>query len=267
MTDIKNVKIGIIGLGNMGYGIAEGLVRSGRIAASQIYACGADFAKCEKRCAELGGANARKTPEEMVSDAELIFLCVKPYLVEQVLSGIREQLSGKVVISVVWGYGFTKLSALLPESTAILCTCPNTPVSVGKGIFVVERRHSLSDSEFMECMDMLSFISTVVMVESSQMAIAGILSSCGAAFADLFMEALADAGVLYGLPRKTAYALASGMLEGTAAMQEIHRTHPGVMKDAVCSPGGATIKGVVKLEEKGFRSAVISAVQAIRGES
>lgn len=264
MTEIRNLKIGFIGFGNMGSGIAEGMLSSGRIAAVQLYACGAHFEKCEKRCAELGGINARKTPEEVVQEAELLFLCVKPNLAESVLSSLKERLSGKVIVSIIWGYEFDRLSVLLPADVQLLCTCPNTPVSIGRGIFVVERKHSLHDAEFMEVTDILSAMSTIVMAETAQMGIAGILSSCGAAFADLFMEALADAGVMYGLPRKTAYALSAGMLEGTAAMQEATRLHPGVMKDAVCSPGGATIRGVAKLEEKAFRSAVLSAVQAIQ---
>ena len=96
--------------------------------------------------------------------------------------------------------------------------------------------------------------------------IGAIIGGCAPAFAEVFMEALADAAVMYGIPRATAYPLVSKMLEGTAALQLASGKHPAAMKDDVCSPGGATIRGIASLEEHGFRGAVIDAVKAIQGE-
>ena len=89
------------------------------------------------------------------------------------------------------------------------------------------------------------------------------LAGCGPAFAAMFIEALADGAVKNGLQRPMAYRLASQMLVGTAKLQLESGTHPGAMKDAVCSPGGLTIKGVAALEDGGLRSAVISAIDII----
>ena len=94
----------------------------------------------------------------------------------------------------------------------------------------------------------------------------GIIGGCAPAFAEVFMEAMADAAVMYGIPRATAYPLVSKMLEGTAALQLASGKHPAAMKDDVCSPGGATICGIASLEEHGFRGAVIDAVKAIQGD-
>ena len=89
------------------------------------------------------------------------------------------------------------------------------------------------------------------------------IAGCAPAFTDMYIEALGDAGVKYGLQRATAYRLAAKMVEGVGALYLANETHPGAMKDAVCSPGGTTIKGVASLEESAFRGAVIKAVDAI----
>ena len=100
-------------------------------------------------------------------------------------------------------------------------------------------------------------------VETHLLSAAGTLAGCGPAFAAMFLEALGDAGVKHGLPRALAYRLASQMLAGTGKLQLATGSHPGQMKDAVCSPGGTTIVGVAALEEHGLRAAVIDAIDAI----
>ncbi len=97
------------------------------------------------------------------------------------------------------------------------------------------------------------------------MNIAMVMAGCAPAFTDMYIEALGDAGVQYGLQRATAYRLAAKMVEGVGALYMATETHPGAMKDAVCSPGGTTIKGVAQLEKDGFRGSVIDAVDAIVG--
>ena len=98
------------------------------------------------------------------------------------------------------------------------------------------------------------------------MGIAGTVAGCGPAYAALFLEALGDAGVYHGLPRELSYRLAAQMLAGTGKLHLATGQHPGAMKDAVCSPGGTTIRGVAQLEQHGFRAAVIDAVSASVGE-
>ena len=105
----------------------------------------------------------------------------------------------------------------------------------------------------------------MLQVDTPLLGVAGTVCGCGPAFAAMFVEALADAAVMHGIPRADAYRMASQMIVGTGKLQLASGTHPGAMKDAVCSPGGTTIRGVAELERRGFRGSVIVSVDAIEG--
>ena len=196
----------------------------------------------------------------------MVIIAVKPHLVAEVLSPIREVLHERAVVSVAAGYPFERYEEVLLPGTRHLSTIPNTPVSVGEGIIVCERRHSLSGEDYRHFERIFSQVGLVQPVETSQLGVAGTVSGCGPAFASMFLEALADAGVKHGLPRALSYRLASQMIVGTGALQLQSGAHPGAMKDAVCSPGGTTIKGVAALERGGLRAAVLDAIDAIEGK-
>ena len=142
-----------------------------------------------------------------------------------------------------------------------LCSRPAPGIS---GVFLYENRHSLTDEDMALFQALFSPIALVRPVETAQLGIAGVISGCGPAFVSMFMEALGDAGVRHGLPRALAYELAAQMTAGTGKLLLHSGAHPGVMKDAVCSPGGTTIVGVAALERGGLRAAVIDAVASIQ---
>ena len=123
----------------------------------------------------------------------------------------------------------------------------------------------MSADEFAAFEQLFSKSALIQPVESHLLSVAGTVAGCSPAFISMFLEALGDAGVKHGLPRALAYRLAGQALCGTGKMHVETGTHPGAMKDAVCSPGGTTIKGVSALEHHGFRSAVIDAIDAIEG--
>lgn len=214
------------------------------------------------------GIHACQNAADVVDATDLIFIAIKPGKIPSVLKPISAHFENKLVVSVAWGYDFARYEKeeIFPDSTHLLCTIPNTPVSVGKGIFVTEKTTSLTAEEQTLVEALLEKISLVIPVETAQLNIGGIIGGCAPAFAEVFMEALADAAVMYGIPRATAYPLVSKMLEGTAALQLASGKHPAAMKDDVCSPGGATIRGIASMEEHGFRGTVIDAVKAIQGE-
>jgi len=258
----KDVKIGFIGFGNMAQAMAKGLVGKQALAPKQIYACAKNWEKLCKNAKEMGIHPCRDA-KEVAEQADFVVVAIKPYLVEEVLGSIKEELKTKVVVSVAAGCLFEQYERILAPQTHHISTLPNTPVSVGEGILVCERTHSLTDQEYQTFEQIFGSLGLVEPVDTKQFGIAGVISGCGPAFAAMFIEALGDGGVLHGLPRELSYKLASQMIAGTGALQRAEGQHPAAMKDSVCSPGGTTIVGVSALERNGFRSAVIDAVDEI----
>lgn len=256
------MKIGFIGYGNMAQAIAKGLITSGKMQADQIYACAAHYDKlCDN--AKKAGIHPMETALEVVQQSDIVVLAVKPYLIETVVEPIKAYLAGKMVVSIAAGFNFEKYEAIFEAGTHHISTIPNTPVAVQEGIFVCEDNNSLTEEELAVFKDIFGAIALIEMVDSKHLSIAGTLSGCTPAFTAMYMEALADAGVKHGLTRPCAYRLAAQMITGTGKLYLENKEHPGQMKDAVCSPGGTTIKGVASLEKNAFRGSVIEAIDAI----
>lgn len=265
MTTPQDIRLGFIGFGNMAQAMAQGLLRKEALKAEQIYACAKDWEKLCRNTRDQGMHPCRGA-REVAEHADIVVVAVKPYMIADVLPPIKDILQKKIVVSVAAGYPFEKYEGILLPGTHHLSTIPNTPVSIGEGIIICEKRHSLTEEEYRLVEALFSRIALVQSVETAQLSIAGTLSGCGPAFVSMFLEALADAAVLHGLPRALSYRLAAQMTAGTGKLQLASGCHPGAMKDAVCSPGGTTIVGVAALERKGLRSAVIDAIDAIENK-
>lgn len=259
-----NKKIGFIGYGNMAKAIAEGLLKVETFLPEQIIASARDQERLRQNTQELGIRMASSNLK-CIQESDYVVIAVKPQQVESLLEqeGIKEALSKKIVISIAVNLHFSDYEKLLTEGTAHLSILPNTPASVAEGAFIFEATHSLNEEEFNNVKGLFETIANIQVVATEQMGVAGVINGCGPAFVALFIEALGDGAVKYGLSREAAYALASQTLVGTGKLQIETGKHPGVMKDEVTSPGGTTIKGVSALEENGFRSAVIQAFDAI----
>ena len=255
-------KIAFIGLGNMGKAIASGLVAGGAISAENAWGYDPYCEGLSAFCAETG-IQPCESAIEAISHADTVLIAVKPYVIEGVLAEIKDALKGKALISVALGYDHARLSPLLDESTRVQFVMPNTPAMVGAGVMIFEGTFSLEAAERAEIMKKFKTLGIVEELPTHLMGVGGAVSGCGPAFCAMVIEALADAGVKYGLPRPTAYRLASKTLSGTGDMQLKTNMHPGVIKDAVCSPAGTTICGVEALERAGLRAAMLDAVQAV----
>jgi pyrroline-5-carboxylate reductase len=137
---------------------------------------------------------------------------------------------------------------------------PNTPCLIGKGMCVFDLDTSLTNDDMEIARSIFESVGKVEMLPSSLMEAVTGVSGSGPAYVYIFIEAMADAGVLNGLPRDIAYKLAAQTVLGSAAMVLESGEHPAKLKDAVCSPGGTTIEAVYALEREGFRGAVIAAI-------
>lgn len=258
-----SARVGFIGFGNMASAMAEGFIRSGKVAASRIYACAGNYQRLVKR-AEAMGIRPRKDAESLLASADVIIVAVKPHVVPEALAPIMKKLGDKPVVSVAAGWPCARYDDLMP-GTCHLSIMPNTPVAVNEGVIICEASHTLTERQEKLVRSLLESLGTVQDVDSSLMSIAGTVTGCSPAFIAMVIESLADAAVKHGIPRAAAYPLVSQTVAGTAKLQLEQGTHPGVMKDAVCSPGGTTIRGVAALEEAGLRSAFIKAIDAIEG--
>lgn len=255
-------QLGFLGMGNMASAIAGGLIQKGVLSPRQIAAY--DIMQDKLNAfAQSQGFRPCSSAEELAAESDALLVAVKPYYVEEALSPILPLLEGKVLLSVAAGWDYARYEALLPPSVRHLSIMPNTPALVGEGVLLLEERHSLTAEEFAQVRQWFGALGQVHVLASDLMDIGGTVSSCSPAFFALAVEAMADAGVMYGLPRPVAYALVGQAMAGTGKMLLETGMHPGALKDMVCSPRGTTIQGVAALEEKGLRTAMLSAVERV----
>jgi len=251
--------IGFIGTGNMAVPIIEGALNSGVLKPTDIL-----LDKNRSRAAGLHdkyGVGLCGGLSEMIEACDLLVLAVKPNIIPKVLKEAGESLAGKALISIAAGWSTDMLKQSAPGAR-VLRVMPNTPALVGAGMTAMSKAHTLHQDEALLAERLFSSFGRAVWVEEYMMeAVIGV-SGSGPAYAFMFIEALADGGVMKGLPRKTAQELAAQTLLGAAKMVLEGNTHPGELKDMVCSPGGTTIAAVRALEANGFRSAVMEAVAA-----
>lgn len=254
--------LGFIGMGNMAQALAQGFIASGALKGERVFAYAPHQEKLHAN-AERIGFQAVASLTELAAAADTLVMACKPYQIESVVAELGDALSGKALVSIAAGWDFARYESVLPQSTRFQFVMPNTPAMVREGVLLFEEKTSLEPAERKALMDLFATVGVVEEVPSALMAAAGTVTGCGPAFVDLMIEAYADAAVKYGVPREQAYALVAQMVKGSAALALETKEQPGVLKDAVCSPGGTTIRGVCSLEEDGFRAACIHSIDAI----
>ena len=212
---MANPTIGFIGYGNMAQAIAEGLVNAGVVNGGDIVACAAHYDKLERNAAKLG-AKAVRTAAQVAEAADMVVIAIKPYQIETVIAPIIDQLAQEntIVVSIAAGWDLNKFRDLFGtsfEQAHIQCTIPNTPMAVGKGVLVTEIDNTLTQEQTETFESLFSSISLIERVDTAHMGIGMCIAGCAPAFTDMYIEALGDAGVKYGLQRATAYRLAAKM--------------------------------------------------------
>ena len=259
------LNIAFIGCGNMGSALARAACAS--VGPNHVWLANRTFGKAETLAKELG-CHAVQDNVQAVEQADYIFLCVKPHLLSGVLaqlSPVLEQSPQKVLISVAAGVTLATLRSFLSskaQDIPLLRLMPNTCVEIGQGMSALCAAPNTSQEQIQAVQDILARSGRVDLLEESLMDAFTSVAGCGPAYVYPFLEALADGGVMVGLPRKQAMEYAAQTLLGAAAMVLETGQHPGALKDAVCSPGGSTIAGVAALEANGLRHAAIQAVLA-----
>ena len=253
------MKIGFIGFGNIAQAMVQGLTLVNTNISQNIFASSYNYEKLLTNTNKYG-IHACKTNTETVENSDLLFICVKPYQVKDVLSGLS--LHNKIIISLVGGKYNQDYEEMIPHTNHIACI-PNTAISVAEGVIVIEQTHTLTNEQLQIVHKLLSTVAMLEYVETSKMNIATTIAGCTPAYTAMYIEALHDAACKYGLTREASYRLVTKMLEGTGKMARVTKKHPGILKDEVCSPNGSTIKGIASLEKDGFRGTIIQAIDEV----
>lgn len=256
------LKIGFIGCGNMAGAMIGGILRKKLVAPDQIIATAKTRNSIERAKKEYS-IGVTLDNREAASFADVLVLAVKPVYMEEVLDEIADALKpDSIVVSLAPGKTLEWFAKKLGPDRKIVRTMPNTPALVGEGMTAICPNRNLSEEDIQLVENIFqSFGKTEITAESMIDVVTGI-SGSSPAYVFLFIEAMADAAVLKGMPRKQAYVFASQAVLGSAKMVLETGKHPGELKDMVCSPAGTTIEAVKVLEEKGFRGAVMDAVSA-----
>ena len=220
-----------------------------------------------KKAEDLATAISAKatTSKEICENADMIFLGVKPQVLDKVATELSPYFKGRsslpILVSMAAAVSIDKLSELF-RGFPIIRIMPNTPVSVGAGMILYTLGEGISEEDESLFTNVLKFAGTLDKIDEKLIDAASAVSGCGPAFVYMFIDALADGGVKCGLPRDKALKYAATAVLGAAKLQLETGIHPDELKDAVCSPGGTTIAGVAALERGAFRSSGISAVES-----
>ncbi len=245
-------------MGNMGHAMLNGILK--RFDANQIMFT--DVSEVIRVNVEKEtNVTASPTNIELANSVKYIILAVKPQYYETVIKGIRNVVTeDKIVISLAPGITIEKVKSLFDRDVRVVRCMPNTPAMIGEGMTGVSYDRSLFDLEELDVISQFfSSFGEFRVVEERLLNTVTCVSGSSPAYVYMFIEALADSAVKYGMTRDDAITFAAMTVKGAADMVLTTKEHPAVLKDRVCSPGGTTIAGVCALEENGFRNAIISA--------
>ena len=256
------MNIGFIGCGNMGSAMIGGILRQGIFSKEEIIVSNLTpegKARSEKNL----GVVTTLDNNEVVRSAKTVVLAVKPQFYEEVLSEVHDSLTkDHTIIGIAPGKTLAWLEEKAGLPLKVVRFMPNTPAQVGEGMTAVCANERVSQDELAEILKITDSFGCTEVIPERLMDAAGAVGGCAPAYVFMFIEAMADAAVSQGMPRKQAYKFASQTVLGSAKMVLETGRHPGDLKDMVCSPAGTTIEGVRTLEKNGFRSAVFEALTA-----
>lgn len=255
-------QIGFVGGGNMAEALLGGLLRKGLTTPDRLLV--SDPLSSRRDLLRRNFAvSVTADNQAAVQGVDIVVLCVEPQVLDDVLTELAPSLiTHPLLVSVAAGYPLSRLQDRIASSARFVRAMPNTPSAIGEGVTAMSLAPALSSEDRETARQLFESVGTVVVVEERLLDAVTGLSGSGPAYVYAMIEALADGGVLVGLPRATAQQLAAQTVAGAATMVLQQGEHPAVLKDRVASPGGTTITGLAQLEQGRLRATLISAVEA-----
>ena len=256
------MKIGFIGAGNMASAMIGGMINSKSVMANDIIAS-AKSDSTLNRISETFRINVTKDSKEVVKLSDVIVVAVKPYMYESILEEVKQYIdNNKIIVTIAAGKSITDVENIIGQDKKIIRTMPNTPSLVNEGMSALCPNKNITEEELEIVKNIYgSFGEYEVVNENLIDAVIGV-SGSSPAYVFMFIEAMADCAVSYGMSRPQAYKFAAQAVMGSAKMVLESGKHPGELKDMVCSPGGTTIEAVKTLEIEGMRKSVIKGMEA-----
>ena len=256
------MKIGFIGLGNMASAMIGGILKKNLYSPEDLI--GADKSEeAVKRAAETFHIHTTTDNIEVAEAADVLILAVKPQFFEGMIAEIKGAVGkDKLVISIAPGKTMEWLMDHFGKEMKLVRCMPNTPALVGEGCTGFCTYSMVTEEEQETARKILESFGKAYPVPENLMDTVVGVSGSSPAYVFMFIEAMADEAVAEGMPRALAYEFAAQAVLGSAKMVLETGKHPGELKDMVCSPAGTTIQAVKVLEEKGFRAAVMDAMEA-----
>lgn len=259
--------IGFIGAGNMGSAMIGGIINSSLANTSQVIASAHSPATVEKLKTKFS-IETTLSNETVAERSDILFLAVKPNKFDEVIPQIAGHLKHNcIIVSIAAGKTISAIENAFGKPIKLIRAMPNTPALVGEAMSALCVNAAVSPEELAQVEEIFQcFGKSEVIPESMMDAVIGV-SGSSPAYVYMFIEAMADAAVADEMPRAQAYKFAAQSVYGAAKMVLETGEHPGVLKDAVCSPGGTTIEAVAALEAGGLRNTVIQAQRACSQKS
>ena len=251
----------------MGSAIGLGILNKGVLPPHDMRI--SDFSEENLKRFENKGVKTFSDNKEAIRDADAVLIAVKPNVYPAVLKEISE-LSGiesKLVITIAPGFEISRTKSFFKGEIKVIRVMPNTPAMVGEGMSVICFDDTVGEREINMVKSIFESVGKMEILPEKLMNSVVALNGSSPAYVFMFIEAMADAAVRDGIPRKQAYEIAAQSVLGSAKMVLETKKHPGELKDMVCSPGGTTIDAVEVLEECGMRNAVMKAMKACTDKS
>jgi pyrroline-5-carboxylate reductase len=254
-------KIAIIGGGNLGMAIAEGLLKSGFASPDQITVTRRTLSRLEEL--KKKGVTVTDKNEEAIRSSEVIIVALKPFNVKEVLSGLKNSFDPKkhVIISVVTGIFLKDLGEIFDSPIPIFRAMPNTAIAIQESVTCTcSQGATPAQSDYVK--ELFDQLGITIPIDEKLMDAATVLGACGIAFALRFIRAATQGGIEIGFDAKTASLIAAQTVKGSAELLLKLNRHPEEEIDKVTTPKGCTIVGLNEMEHQGFSSSLIRGISA-----
>ena len=260
-------KLAFIGGGAMGEAIIKGITRAGLMDPAAIFV-GAHRQERADYLHDTYGVTALTDNAEAVKDAEMVVLAIKPQMVDSALDKTLAAAVDRnaVILSIMGSVTIEKIANIF-KGQAVIRTMPNTPLAVGAGMTAIAPGDNVPDAAVQTALKIFGCCGETLLIQEKDIEAVTAVSGCGPGYVYVLIDALADAGVMAGLPRAAAIKLAAQTFAGSGKMVLETGQHPAVLRDMVTSPGGTTIAGIKALENGAVRGAMYNAVQAVLDRS